>query len=292
MIAMKCFTVPFLLLVFCFGCGKKPEPPILWIFCCETYWDVMSEEAMLFSSVYGVNVQLLPIFVVEAEELPETAPKRRSPAPWRMRPSERRTLTPGSITVDNRITEQIRSISDRSLYGDMYLTDSSKQAEMLHEGAAVTTEYPFGTLTLTLLVAKDNPTHADSVKSLLEGDRRLGIIDPALDGMGETAFRLISTYLRTTAEGSFDERIITFDRQTKLLTALKNGQVDGILVWEPLTLKAAEFAESVELPESERRAVQQPLLALSMADNQGYGKRFADFLISPKGREILKKHGF
>jgi ABC-type molybdate transport system substrate-binding protein len=57
-------------------------------------------------------------------------------------------------------------------------------------------------------------------------------------------------------------------------------------------LEAAEYAEVIDLSESERQAVRQPLLALSMADKQIYGKRFADLLISPRGREIMKKHGF
>jgi len=295
MTAMKSLALPFLFLVFCLGCGKKPEPPILRIFCSEAYWDVMGEEAALFSRVYGTSVQRFPLFVVETEEPPkesEAASKRRSPAPWRTRPSERRVLTPGSTTVDNRIAGLIRSLSERTLYGDMYLTDSPNQAEMLHKGAAVAAEYPFCVLTLALLVAKDNPLRIGSVKSLLDAEYRLGIVDPASDGMGETAFRLVSKYLRVTAEGSPDERIIMFDRHDKLLAALKNGEIDGALVWEPLALKVMGFADAVELPESERQAVQQPLLALSMADNQGYGKRFADFLVSPKGREILKKHGF
>ena len=295
MIAMKYIVVPFLVLVLCHGCGRKSEPPVLRIFCCETYWDVMGEKAALFSSVYGMRIQRLPIFLVESEEVvpdpTEDDPSRRAPAPWRMRPSERQTLTPGRIVVDARIAELIRAISHRTLYGDMYLTDSPNQAKMLHEGAAIALEYPFCVLTLTLLVVKDNPDRIDSVKSLLDARRRLGIIEPSLDGMGETAFHLLSQYVQISADGRLDARIATFDRHAKLLKALENGEIDGALVWEPLALKAMEFADRVELPESERQTLQQPLIALSMADNQGYGKRFADFIISPKGREILKKYG-
>ena len=256
----------------------------------------MKEEAAWFASVYGVRVRLLPIFIPDKEEPllkePETEPKRRSPAPWRTRPTERRTIAPGRIVLNSRISELIAAIADRTRYGDMYLTDSSKQAEMLHEGAAVAREYPFCVLTLTLLIAKDHPLQIDSVQSLLDADRRLGIVDPTLDGMGETAFRVISKYLRVTDEGRPDERITLFDKHDKLLTALKNREVDAALVWEPLAMGISEFAEVLELPVPEQQAIRQPLLALSMADNQDYGKRFADFLISPKGREILRKHGF
>ena len=293
---MKYASVSFLFLIFCFGCGKKPEPPVLRMFCCETYWTVMKEETALFAGVYGVRIRLLPIGVVNAvEPAPqesETASKRRSPAPWRTRPTEQQTLIPGKVTLNVQIRELITSITDRARYGDMYLTDSSKQAELLREGAAVAVEYPFCVLTLTLLVAKDNPLQVDSVNSLLDANRRLGIVEPSLDGMGETAFHLISKYLRVSGEGRFDGRIVLFDKHVNLLAALRNQEVDAALVWEPLALEAAEFAEVIELPAEERLAVRQPLLALSMAANQAYAKRFADFLISPRGREILRIHGF
>ena len=289
------YAIPFLFLLFCLGCIGKPAPPVLRIFCCEAYWDVIGDEAAMFATVYGTRIRRVPIFVPEKEEVvpkeSETEPKRRSPAPWRSRPSERRTLAPGRTVVDARITELIRSLSIRTVHGDLYLTDSPKQVEMLLEGAAVTTEYPIGALALTLLVAKDNPLRIDSVKSLFDANRRLGIIDPSLDGMGEAAFRVVSKYLRT-ASGRSDERITPFDQHAKLLAALQNEEVDAVLVWEPLALKAADYAEVVELPMEERQAIPQQLIALSMANNQGYGKRFADFLISPKGREILKNHGF
>ena len=292
---MKYAAVPMLLLMFCLGCGKKPEPT-LQIFCCETYWNVMREVGGRFASVYGVHVQLIPVFVPDSEpplpQEPERETRRRSPTPWRMRPTERRALAPSRMEPDGRIGELIATISDRTRYGDIYLTDSPKQAEMLHEGAAVAREYPFCVLTLTLLVAKDNPYRIDSVRSLLDADCRLGIGDPSLDGMGETALRLLSRYLRVGDGGRHDERITLFDRHDKLLTALENREVDAVLVWEPLVLGTAGFADVIELPAEERQVVRQPLLALSMASNQAYGKRFADFLLSPRGREILKKNGF
>ena len=292
---MRYFVVLVVGCVLCIGC-RKPEPPMMRIYCCEVYQDVLREEAAVFASVYNMHVRLLPIFVPEPEEPSPTESttelKRRSPAPWRTRPSDRRTLTSGRSVVDPRIKELIRAISDRTVYGDLYLTDSPQQAELLYEETAVSREYPFCVLTLTLLVAKDNPLRIESIQSLLDAERRLGIIEPSLDGMGETAFRLISKYRRVTAEGKPDERITLFDRQAKLLKALENGEVDAVLVWEPLTLITTEFAEVVELPEEERQAVRQPLLALSTADQPGYGKRFADFLISPRGRAILKKYGF
>ena len=254
----------------------------------------MEEQATLFARTYGVQVRQMPIFVSEREapspKESEAEPRRRSPTPWRARPSERQALASGRSVVDGRIADLIRHISERTLPGDLYVTDSPRQAEMLYEGAAVAKEYPFCVLTLTLLVAKENPLQIDSVKGLLNAGRRLGIMDPSLDGMGEAAFRLLLEYVRIAAEGRSDEKITPFDRHSKLLKALENGEIDAALVWEPLALKTA--AGVVELPDSERLAIRQPLLALSVVDHQGCGKRFADFLISPKGREITKKYGF
>lgn len=291
---MKYLAALIIALVFCLGCGKKPEPPVLRMFCCETFQDVMKEEAELFASTYGVWIAQQPIIVVEAEEplSPSEEGKRRSPAPWRARPSTQRALPSKASVLEPRISELIREIADRKRYGDFYLTDSPRQTELLHEGAAVAMEYPFCFLTLTLLVGKGNPLRVESVKSLLADERRLGIIDPSVDGMGETASRLISKISEIAAKDFSSVQTTMFEQHEKLLEALKNGDVDAVLLWEPLARKTVEFAETVELPEAERQTLRQPLIALSLAENHGFCRRFADFLLSPKGREILKKHGF
>ncbi len=53
------------------------------------------------------------------------------------------------------------------------------------------------------------------------------------------------------------------------------------------------FAEFVELPaEEEGRTIDIALISLSSSLYDHYNHRFADFLISPQGKKIMRKHGF
>ncbi len=304
---MRNSAIPFLFLVlvlFGAGCGGKKEPIQLDFYCSETFLTVMSEEASLFESVYGIRLRLRPIFLVlderpvaEQAASTETAesdpePKRRALSSWRGRPSEHRLPKSGETKMNQEVSDLVLAIAENKRSGDLFLTDSERQLELLKSGTTASFEYSFALLSLELLTERGNPHGIKSVAELLKSGLKLGIANPAHDGMGEAAFRLAERYSRSLTGNQGEERIIVFERHDKLLAGLQEKKVDAVLVWKSLGIQAKSFADPVTLPDNEKTTLQMPLISLSTATNQLYGKRFADFLISPKGREILKLNGF
>ncbi len=58
-------------------------------------------------------------------------------------------------------------------------------------------------------------------------------------------------------------------------------------------LSEKAFTETIELHGAgEQRSIEVALLSLSSSRHDRYSRRFADFLISPQGRKIMKKYGF
>jgi ABC-type molybdate transport system substrate-binding protein len=246
-----------------------------------------------------------------------------------------------NVPLDKTVLKQITFLTEGST-GDLYLTDSARQIARIRSLALSAHEYPLCYLTLNLLVHKGNPQQFDSVQSVFKQNRRLGVVDPSKDGLGETTSDVLAKIMAKTPNIP-DELVLRFDRQYDLLEALELGKIDAALVWDASNLStyllskyAAEyndryrqlldtadktqdiekirnvlkainaellaeksFAEYVPLPASddpnqinERRVINISLISLSSATEYGYGQRFADFLRSSRGREILERFGF
>lgn len=297
------------------GCKKK-EPVVLEFYCSETFWEVMWEQGSVFKYIYGVRIEMVPILPkpTESQAQPETetirdesqpAPTRRIPAPWRSRPKIRSVMAGEPIAPDQRISGLIASFDSNDRYADLYLTDSQQQLELLRSYALTSREYPLCYLTLVLLVPAGNPRAVRSVDDLLDRNLRLGLTAPSRDGMGGAAWNLLAKNPRI-GSGPFPDTVQIFDYQSDLLQAIEDEAIDAALAWDAVAQKASDYAEIVRLEETspgsggestgesppENQTIRLPLVSLRVSSREPYSRRFADFLISSKGREIFRKHGF
>ncbi|GHT37063.1 hypothetical protein FACS189427_09580 [Planctomycetales bacterium] len=287
----------------------------------------MWETAELFENLYQVKVVLLPILPEtavsknESETASKTIQKEQkksaalentaaesktgskqrkpTPAPWRSRPQIQQTFSPDTLLLDTRLTGLISSFAENKQYGDLYVSESPEQTEELHRYSLIGQEYPFCYLTLQLLVQKGNPSNIQSVQDILQNKLKVGIVTPSRFGMGTAAWNVLSKVSRKTAqsEASVKETLYNqvqiYNNRQDLIAALGKGEVNAVFVWDVLVYDAISSADVVSLQDDESKCVQQQLMiSLRTANEQGYGRRFADFLISPQGQYILKKHGF
>jgi len=326
-----------------FGCAR--QTPTLYIYCSETFWYVMQEEAIVFSRTYGFRVILIPIrasrVADETEDAIEFNGDRRAPAPWRAMPGQQSDSQEDAdprAQIHPEIERQIDRIAEER-FGDMFLSDSQRQIENLRETGLPANDFLICYLTLTMLVPTGNPHQFNSVRDVLASNRRLGIMDPSLDGLGEASWTVLGRI--AGGESAIPMGLVQlYKRQYDLLEALEQRQIDAALVWNATSqlnfllvkyadeynadprfvryLRKAErqrnpetlrnllremsetlleekrFAEEVPLAENpdERLVVAIRLFALSSTSNYGHSKRFADFMRSNQGREILRRFGF
>ena len=323
------------------GCGPRVTPE-LYIYCNETFWYVMQEEALLFNKIYGFQVILIPIRASRTSETTnntlEIGNERLAPAPWLSMPGSHTTdfQTPHT-RINTNIELQIESIASSHL-GDLFLSDSQKHLEKLKKLALSVNEFPVCYLTLTMLVPKGNPHHLRSAQEVLASNQKLGIVNPSLDGLGMSSWIMLSKIVSGGESAIPMEFVQCFERQYDLLEALEQGSIDAALVWNATSLanfllikyadeyneeyedfiREAEqkddgddllhvlqtmceilieeksFAEEVPLTENpgERYVVPVKLVALGSANNYGYCERFADFMHSNMGKEVLRRFGF
>jgi len=303
----------------------------------------MQEEALFFNKIYGFQVILIPLRASRtpgtADEPVEINSDRRVPVLWRSMPKDQTPppATNSHAAINADIERQIERIAELGL-GDLFLSDSQKQIAKLQKLALSVNEFPVCYLTLTMLVSEGNPYRFRSAKDVLESNRKLGIVDPSLDGLGESSWKMLGNIVPGGESAIPTELVQIYERQYDLLEALEQGNIDAALVWNAtslasfllikyadaynaasedvmreaerkkddaklriilqnvydLLIETESFAEEVPLIDNpgERCVIAVRLVALGTASRYGCCERFADFMRSRQGKDILRRFGF
>jgi len=195
----------------------------------------MQEKATAFNRTYGFRVVLIPIRAAratdEVEDVIEIVGNQRTPLEWRFMPGQQvdQQVADPHAQIHLEIERQIERIDEERL-GDLFLSDSQRQVEKLRETGLFANEFLMCYLTLTMLVPTDNPHQFDSVRDVLESNRRLGIMKPSLDGLGEASWTVLSRIAGSESAIPMDI-IQLYERQYDLLEALEQQKIDAALVW-------------------------------------------------------------
>ncbi|MDR0522415.1 MAG: substrate-binding domain-containing protein [Planctomycetaceae bacterium] len=234
------------------GCGSRELPP-LYIYCNETFWYVMQEEAAVFSRLYGFQIIMLPVGSRDAgseesgnadhhaENNAETGVEingrtspNQPPVPWQSMPKrvmESVVNRDPQAQIHPDIDKEIDGIAISGL-GDLFVTDSKKQVMKLQKSALSAGAFPVCYLKLVLLVPKGNPHQFKSAKEVLDARRKLGIVDPSLDGLGEKSWEMIHRLSPGHPPEVSADLIKMFSRQYDLLEALEKKEIDAALAWD------------------------------------------------------------
>jgi|GEM_PF-2450629 len=342
--------LPLLLLGTLFFSGCRPrEDTQLYIYCTETFWYVMQEEALFFNKTHDFQIILIPIRAERTseiiEDVVEIGAERLAPSPWRSMPvreeerveEEEEDIPAPFSQIHPDIVRQIERIGEER-FGDLFLSDSPRHLDQVRDTALAANDFLVCYLTLSMLVPMGNPHQFRTVKDVLDSNRRLGIMNPSFDGLGEASWQVLKKTVSGGEPAIPMDRIQIFERQYDLLDALEQENIDAALVWNAtsqtsfLLLKYANdaltahereirraerrhdrarvqfiiqtiyrdiietmrFAEEVPLTENpdERHVVAIRLVALSSTFDYGHCKRFADFMRSNQGKEVLQRYGF
>jgi len=244
---MRCLF-PLLLVSALLLSGCQPEEDTrLYIYCTETFWYVLQEEANVFNRTHDFQIVLIPLRaernsgntanVGNAAGILEIGTGRHAPIPWQIMPikeddEEETEVVPvaPSTQVHPDIVRQIERISNEH-FGDMFLSDSLSHLNKVRNTALSANDFPICYLTLTMLVSLGNPHHVHSVKEVLDTGRRLGMMNPSFDGLGEASWKVLERILPDGVSAIPGERIQLYERQYDLLEALEQGNIDAALVW-------------------------------------------------------------
>lgn len=184
------------------------------------------------------------------------------------------------------IASQVRSGAPIDLFcsADSSWIDRLRQAHAIDEKTVQV--YARGQLVLAFAPEVD-PTEG-SIEELT-GPRfnRIGVSNPKLSPYGSAAQ---TGLLRLGLWKALSPKAVLGENVGQVLAYVKGGNVDAAFL--PLPLAARAGLNYLPVEESLFPAVEHVLAVPLSAANPKAGQRFARFLLSPEGREILERHHF
>jgi ABC-type molybdate transport system substrate-binding protein len=246
-------------ILFAVGCSE--EKPTMYLFCNETFWYVMQEECIAFNAIYKQRIIIVPVRppIGEKEAATVTIENDSSeaahvPEKWQSIPRRDDADNTGNsgkntgqtTALNPDINKQLDDLS-KNYFGDIFVTDSENQINKLRELTMVNKATPVCHLTLTLLTATDNPRKLTSVKSVIDGQYKLGCVNPGIDGLGEASLKVIMRTVSADAKNEdnavLPDNVQLYDRQYELLEALETGNIDAALVWDATSINGFLIAK-------------------------------------------------
>ncbi|WP_456474873.1 molybdate ABC transporter substrate-binding protein [Candidatus Pyrohabitans sp.] len=177
---------------------------------------------------------------------------------------------------------------------DVFASANEEHMRALLDRGYVDESIAFAKNMLVIVVPESNPASIESIEDL-RGDVKLVIADVAVPAGKYTREALLNLEGRYGA--GFAEQVLSCvvsqeDSVKGVLSKVAMGEADAGFVYATDALAAEGRVKVILLPEE--AAVEPKYYAgvLSRSSNKHAAQEFIAFLLSPRGKEILRKHGF
>ncbi len=176
--------------------------------------------------------------------------------------------------------------------GDLYIPGSPDYMVMAEEDGVVDPDsiQIIAYLVPAILVQPGNPDNIQKLRDLAKPDTKVGIGNPEAVCVGLYAYEILEF---NNLLGEVKENIVTHAEscsKTATLVALKS--VDAIIGWRVFS----EWHDTINVvylePEQIPRISYIPAAVSTYARDKESAAGFIDFLVSPQGQDIFKKHGY
>jgi molybdate transport system substrate-binding protein len=139
--------------------------------------------------------------------------------------------------------------------------------------------------TLSLLVDKGNPKKIRGLGDLNRENLTVSLCGPQVPA-GRYARQALERAGVPVPSGGEELDV------KQVVSRVTLGEADAGIVYATDAKAVADKAEAVAIAEDQNVVARYPASVLNTGDNAAGAKLFLDFLLSPDGKQILKKHGF
>lgn len=180
--------------------------------------------------------------------------------------------------------------------GDLYFPGSSDFMEIAKREGLV---FPESEKLLVYLipainVQKGNPRGIYSLKDLTREGLRVAIGNPETVCVGTYAVEIIEKNLSLVDKEKFKRNLVNYTESCeKTANAISLKAVDAVLGWRVFQYWDPERIETISLRREEIPRIGYIPIAISkFAQDKSLAKEFIDFMLSPRGKTIFRKHSY
>lgn len=180
---------------------------------------------------------------------------------------------------------QLTQDADLFMPGDVWYVDQLQQKTGLVESRAKVALF-----VPVIIVRKGNPKNIRNLGDFYRRDVKAGIGDITEKGprVGQICPDLFRKQdLDVTKLDAMHAMTVT-----ELGNWVATGHVDAAVVWRAIAMNKAAELDIVEIPEKQNIISEVVIALMKNSRRKADAKKFMDFVVSPRGREILKNRGY
>jgi molybdate transport system substrate-binding protein len=169
--------------------------------------------------------------------------------------------------------------------GDLWYLELAEKDDLIASKTTVCYFVP------VILVEKGNPKGIRGLKDLVRPGIRLGLGNPKTCQCGRTAEAL---FARNGIATEAVQKNLAFSSVTvnELGIQVTLGGLDAAIVWDVTAAYYADKADAVAIPPAENEVSNVAVGLLKSSADPAAAKQFVDFLLSPEGQAIFRKHHY
>ena len=199
----------------------------------------------------------------------------------------------GTVTVGN-MTWTVKP--------DVYLAGLKKVQQYVENGTLEAPAVPYVTNTLTIMVAKGNPTHIRQLADLGKPDIKLAMPNPEFEGIARQIMAsltkaggpaLATMVYKTKLKAGTTLLTHIHHRQTPLW--IMQGRAEAGVTWQSEAMfqeQAGHAITHVDIPAAQNSTAIYGGAVVKGAAHQQVGREWLQFVRSPQGLAIFERYGF
>ena len=189
----------------------------------------------------------------------------------------------GSDMLLGRI--QVSGQGDLFMPGDEYYIQRAKAQGLVASTKTACYFVP------VILVQKGNPKNIHSLADLARPGLRLGLGDPQACAVGRAAAAILvkDKTLQAGVERNAEFASVTV---SELANHVKLGHLDAAIVWDATAAYVSDDADAIPIPPGQNVVSTVAVSVLTSSQRPALAGKFAEFVASPEGREVFRRHHY
>ena len=190
-------------------------------------------------------------------------------------------------------SQVLRMQLEQGAGADLFASANEEHMAALVEAGVVSHARPFARNQLVIIVPPDNPAGIGSFRDLPRATRL--VIGADNVPVGIYTLQLLENAgaaLGVEFAARIREHVVSEEGNVRLVRAkIELGEADAAIVYQT-DATSSDRVRQVPIPEELNVQARYPIGPLASSGRREIADRFVEFLFSPEGRQLLRRHGF